>query len=158
MRTMAIVTVTCALSVLGTACSSSDDGASSSSGATSSSSGVEPQTFAEQATAGQKLYGESCAGCHGASGEGTARGPRVVGLDKGALPLDPPPTAKVRKTQFRTVADVADFAVKNMPADRPGSLAERDYWSILAFDLKANGVTLDKKLDLEVAKATVIHP
>ncbi|MBX3186303.1 MAG: c-type cytochrome [Labilithrix sp.] len=119
---------------------------------------AEPQTFAEQVTAGQKAYGDNCASCHGASGEGTANGPRVVGLDKGALSLDPPAGAQVRKAQFKTLADVAAFAVKNMPADRPGSLQEWEYWSILAFDLKANGVTLEKKLDLEVAKTIVLHP
>lgn len=137
------------------ACGSDD--ASSSGSTPATTTGTEPQTFAEQATAGQTLYGENCARCHGAGGEGTAQGPRVVGLDKGALPLDPPAGAKVRKTQFKTVADVAAFAVANMPADKPGSLKESEYWSILAFDLKANGVVLDKKLTLEVAQATAIH-
>src|SRR3954462_9552201 len=60
-----------------------------------------PSTFAEQVTLGGQLYGQKCAECHGASGEGSP-GPRVVGLDKGALPLDPPPTAKARKSQFKT--------------------------------------------------------
>lgn len=115
-----------------------------------------PATFAEQVTAGQKAYGEYCASCHGASGEGTAQGPRVVGLAAGALPLDPPPTAKVRKTKFETVADIAAFAVANMPANAPGSLEEEEYWSILAFDLKANGITLDHKLDASLAATLVI--
>ena len=111
-----------------------------------------PTTFAEQVTAGQQLYGQHCAECHGASGEGNP-GPAVVGLDKGALPLDPPAAAKARKTQFKTVADIASFVVANMPPKTPGSLKEEEYWSILAFDLKANGIDLgDKKLDMELAK------
>lgn len=115
-----------------------------------------PQTFAEQVTLGQTLYGQKCAQCHGASGEG-ADGPRVVGLDKGALPLDPPGTAKFRKSQFKTVADVAEFVVKNMPPDAPGSLTTDEYFSILAFDLKANGIDLDKqKLDADLAPTLVI--
>src|SRR5512146_2545483 len=65
-----------------------------------------PSTFAEQVTLGAQLYGQKCAECHGASGEGSP-GPRLVGLDKGALPLDPPPSAKARTSQFKTVADVA---------------------------------------------------
>src|SRR4051812_13070038 len=68
-----------------------------------------PATFAEQVALGQTLYGSNCASCHGGSGEGTSDAPAVVGLDKGALPLAPPPNAKYRKSQFKTVADIADF-------------------------------------------------
>jgi len=103
--------------------------------------------FASQAAAGQALYGKNCASCHGANGN-DGKAPPVVGLDKGALPLDPPATAKFRKTQFKTVADVADFVVKSMPPKAPGSLSADEYYAILAFDLKANGIDLgDKKLD-----------
>lgn len=111
-----------------------------------------PAHFAEQVALGQRLYGEKCAGCHGPSGEG-AKGPPVVGLDRGALPLDPPPTAQYRKSQFKTVMDIAEFVVKAMPPNAPGSLSEEEYFSILAFDLKANGIDLgDKKLDAALAK------
>jgi cytochrome c len=100
-----------------------------------------------------------CASCHGASGEGGKEAPRVVGVNQGALPLDPPPGAKFRKNQFHTAADIASFVVKNMPADAPGSLSEPQYWAILAFDLKANGVELGSKhLDGTTAASVVIHP
>src|SRR5688572_23508350 len=56
-----------------------------------------PTNFAEQVALGQKVYGAQCAGCHGNSGEGTKDGPAVVGLDKGALPLEPAATSKYRK-------------------------------------------------------------
>ncbi|HEX5099956.1 MAG TPA: cytochrome c [Polyangiaceae bacterium] len=103
--------------------------------------------FAAQAAAGQELYGKHCAECHGAHGN-DGKAPPVVGLDNGALPLDPPATAKFRKTQFKTVADVADFVVKSMPPKAPGSLSADEYYAILAFDLKANGIDLgDKQLD-----------
>lgn len=112
-----------------------------------------PANFAEQVALGQDLYGKQCAGCHGGSGEGTKDAPAVVGLDKGALPLDPPPNAQYRKTQFKTVADIADFVVKHMPPKAPGSLSAEEYFAILAFDLKANGIDLgEKKLDAELAK------
>jgi cytochrome c len=115
-------------------------------------------TFTEQATAGQALYGAHCASCHGASGEGK-KAPRVVGIAQGALPLDPPASAKYRKGQFHTAADIAGFVVKTMPADAPGSLTEDQYWAILAFDLKANGVDLGAKhLDGTSAAAVVVHP
>jgi cytochrome c len=111
-----------------------------------------PSTFAEQVTLGAQLYGQKCAECHGASGEGNP-GPRLVGLDKGALPLDPPPSAKARKSQFKTVADIAAFVVAAMPPKAPGSLSEQEYWAILAFDLKANGIDLGQtKLDAALAK------
>ncbi len=115
-----------------------------------------PQTFAEQVTLGQKLFGEKCASCHGDSGEGKTA-PKVVGLDQGALPLAPPPGAKYRKTEFKTVADVATFVVKSMPPKAPGSLTEEEYYAILAFDLKANGIDLgDKKLDGALAQTLEI--
>lgn len=113
-------------------------------------------TFEEQATQGQALYASNCASCHGASGEG-GPAPRLVGLDKGALPLDPPATATVRKTQFKTVADVANFAVANMPPGKAGSLSADEYLAILAFDLKANGLSLEQPLTLASA-ATIDIP
>lgn len=110
-----------------------------------------PQDFAAQVALGERLYGENCASCHGAAGEG-GRGPRVVGLAEGALPLDPPEGRKLRKTQFVTVADVATFAVETMPMGRPGSLSTEEYLAILAFDLKANGIDLgEETLTMEKA-------
>jgi cytochrome c len=113
-------------------------------------------TFAEQVTAGGQIYGQHCASCHGASGEGTDKAPRVVGLKDGALPLEPPPERKFRKTKFITVADVADFVAPNMPPGKGGSLAAEQYWAILAFDLKANGVELQSGLTPELAKTLTI--
>jgi mono/diheme cytochrome c family protein len=114
------------------------------------------EPFTVQAQKGGELYGRHCARCHGADGSGDV-GPRLVGLKEGALPLDPPATREFRHTQFRTVADVAAFAVAKMPKDEPGSLAAEDYWRILAFDLKANGIDLkDQHLDGTLAATLVI--
>jgi cytochrome c len=110
-----------------------------------------------QAEAGGKLFAKHCAKCHGDAGQGSKKAPPVVGKD--ALPLDPPATRKKRKTQFHTAADVAEFVVKNMPANKPGSLKTEEYLDILAFDLKANGVDVsDKTIDMETAKTIVLHP
>jgi S-disulfanyl-L-cysteine oxidoreductase SoxD len=116
-----------------------------------------PATFADQVTLGQKLYGAKCASCHGAGGEGGASAPRLVGLDKGALPLDPPASAKARRAQFKTAADVATFVVKNMPPGGDPELKEHDFWAILAFDLHANGVDLPHRLDASNANSVVLH-
>jgi S-disulfanyl-L-cysteine oxidoreductase SoxD len=115
-----------------------------------------PQTFAEQVQLGQKLYGDHCASCHGGSGEGHDKAPAVVGISKGALPLDPPAAAKFRKGQFKTVADIATFVTQNMPPGKGGSLTEEQYWAILAFDLHANGIDQAQKLDGTVAATLTI--
>jgi hypothetical protein len=94
--------------------------------------------------------------CHGDAGQGGKKAPPVVGKD--ALPLDPPAGAKVRKTKFHTAEDVFDFVKEKMPAKKPGSLKPDEYAAILAFDLTANGVKLDKKVTPEVAKSIVLHP
>ncbi|MEO6602296.1 MAG: hypothetical protein ABIQ16_20615 [Polyangiaceae bacterium] len=58
---------------------------------------------------------------------------------------------------MRTVADVADFVTTNMPPNAPGSLSADDYFSVLAFDLKANKIELgEKKLDAALAASLTI--
>lgn len=121
------------------------------------SPGLEPgapvpaTTFAEQVDHGRALYGQHCAKCHGANGEGD-EGPRLVGLKQGALPLDPPASRKVRKSRFVTVADVAEFVVTSMPPKKGGLLSGDQYLAILAFDLSANGIDLGRP-PLTMAKA-----
>jgi cytochrome c len=111
---------------------------------------------ADQVAAGGKLYGQYCAKCHGKGGEGTKKGPAVVG--KTALPLDPPATAKMRTTQFHTAQDVAAFVAAKMPGNKPGSLTVDQYYDILAFDLKANGVDVTgKKIDPKSAAEIKLH-
>jgi polar amino acid transport system substrate-binding protein len=113
-------------------------------------------TGTEQADEGGKLFGKHCAKCHGKAGEGTKKAPPVVGKD--ALPLDPPAAAKVRKTQFHTAQDVAQFVATKMPANKPGSLTADQYYDILAFDLKANGVDVSgKKIDPTTAAEIKLH-
>jgi mono/diheme cytochrome c family protein len=110
-----------------------------------------PGAFAEQAKAGEALYGAHCASCHGPNGN-DGKAPPVVGLKQGALPLSPPKKSKLRTLPFKTVADIAAFVVKTMPPKTPGSLSADEYYAILAFDLQANGIDLaDKKLDAALA-------
>ena len=105
---------------------------------------------------GGELYGKHCAKCHGDAGQGTDKAPAVVGAD--ALPKDPRPGAK-RDVPFSTAYDVGAWAMKHMPADKPGSLTNDEYLAIMAFDLKANGVDLGAEpLTLDGLKAIVLHP
>jgi len=122
---------------------------------TSTQTSVEGLTFADQVARGGALYGANCAKCHGDAGQGTDKGPAVVG--EGVLPLDPPAAARHRKVQFRTALDVFLWVKETMPADAPGSLTDAQYVEILAFDLKANGVELKTPLDAEVAKGLALH-
>jgi cytochrome c len=93
---------------------------------------------------GEKLYTENCASCHGDLGEGsiTSRGriPPVVGPM--ALPLEPPPGAKVRKQPFRTARDLYEFVKTSMPPGMGNSLPDQEYLDIVVFSLKTNGVDL----------------
>ena len=124
-----------------------------------------------QVAEGAKLFAKNCAKCHGNAGQGTKKAPAVVGKD--ALPLDPPATAKVRKTQFHTAQDVAAVRRRRRcRRNKPGSLTADEYYAILAFDLKANGVDVsNKKIDphdgrrdqaalimFHVVRLATIHP
>jgi cytochrome c len=110
----------------------------------------------DQVAAGATLYAANCAKCHGPLGKGTSKAPPVVGDN--ALPLEPPSGAKLRKTQFHTAKDVLDFIRVNMPLGKPGSLSEDEYASILAFDLKANGIDLrHERVNEATASSFVLH-
>jgi mono/diheme cytochrome c family protein len=111
-------------------------------------------TAEEQVKQGGELYGAHCAKCHGASGEGGEKAPPVVG--QGVLPAEPRSGSK-RTVQFNTAADVYAFVKRTMPGDDPGSLSDHEYLAILAFDLSANGVKLDKPLDEAGAQAIALH-
>jgi cytochrome c len=132
-------------------------GCSSAEGLAPAAEAPQPLTFEGQASRGKELYATSCAGCHGASGEGTLKAPRLVGLAQGALPLEPRPGQR-RKHEFKTALDVAEFASKYMPANAPGSLPTQDYWDILAFALKANGLDLGATRLDESTAANVVIP
>jgi cytochrome c len=96
----------------------------------------------DQASSGKDLYVKNCAACHGSGGEGGAvpeqfgklagmKAPRIVG--PGFLP------------GMKDVGQVYDFARKNMPGDKPGSLKSEEYLDIISFALQANGVKPDGK-------------
>lgn len=97
----------------------------------------------EQKVAGATLFEKHCAECHGALGKGKGDVPAVVG--EGAL------------SRFTNAQELFDFVSKEMPRDAPGSLKEGEYWAILAFDLKANGVDLDETLGPQNAASYVLH-
>jgi mono/diheme cytochrome c family protein len=97
----------------------------------------------EQKAAGATLFEKHCAKCHGALGQGKDGTPAVVG--EGAL------------ARFTTAQELFDFVSKEMPKDAPGSLEPGQYWAILAFDLRANGIDVDGTLGPDNASTYVLH-
>ena len=111
--------------------------------------------LAAQIEQGKQLYAANCAKCHGDAGQGTGKGPPVVGKD--AFPQKPKSGAQ-RDVEFHTAADVFSWTSQHMPGDAPGTLSTDQYLAIFAFDLTANGSKLDKPLDGPAAQAIVLHP
>jgi mono/diheme cytochrome c family protein len=83
---------------------------------------------------GARVYDAECASCHGATGTGARGVPELVG--PGALPLHRP-----KRQPFRTAQDVFDYTSREMPLPPKykGSLAEKDYWSVVSFLVRAKG-------------------
>ncbi|HMD50207.1 MAG TPA: cytochrome c [Bryobacteraceae bacterium] len=77
-----------------------------------------------QAARGVTTFGQSCAGCHALATEGKA-------------PLVGDPFWK--SFAQKSVADLLEFVITNMPNGTPGSLDETTYRDIVALMLKSNG-------------------
>jgi polar amino acid transport system substrate-binding protein len=88
------------------------------------------QDLSDQASSGGQVYGERCAGCHGAELEGADRNPSL----KGDVFID------------RWVgSDLAAFVerLRTMPADAPGSLTASQYAGLAAFLLNMNRAAIN---------------
>ncbi|MHB8109742.1 MAG: c-type cytochrome [Syntrophorhabdaceae bacterium] len=97
----------------------------------------------DQASNGKVLYAKNCAVCHGANGEGGTV-PEQFGKNlagKKASPVAGPGYLP----KMKTAGQAYDFARKNMPADKPGSLKNDEYLEIISFVLQANNVPPDGK-------------
>jgi mono/diheme cytochrome c family protein len=85
-----------------------------------------PLTFTDtQARQGRAVFGGTCAGCHGDN---------LAGLE------GPPLKGDVFARWFEgPVADLFNFIMSSMPADRPGTLSPQRTAQILAYILDGNG-------------------
>jgi mono/diheme cytochrome c family protein len=92
-----------------------------------------------QSQRGMFVYGQSCAGCHGESGEGDADTPALVG--EGALPRDPNEGAEPRPP-FDTAGDVFAYVKGSMPPTSPGSLSDAEYWAVVRYLVEERGATV----------------
>jgi cytochrome c len=96
----------------------------------------------KQAANGKVLYGKYCASCHGANGEG-GMVPQQFGKLAGTKV--PPVVGPGYLPKMKTAGEAYEFAKKNMPGDKPGSLKSKEYLDIISFALQANGVKPDGK-------------
>lgn len=83
-----------------------------------------PSYLAMQARAGQTLFYEHCAECHGASGTGTY-GPGLLHDDG--------------NVQWQPVSYVYSYMQQHMPAGDASALKKDEYIDIMAFLLKSQG-------------------
>jgi cytochrome c len=97
---------------------------------------------ADQAASGKELYVKNCAVCHGAGGEG---GPVPQQFGKLAGKAAPRLVGPGFLPGMKSVGEVYEYAKKNMPGDKPGSLKDSEYLEIISFDLQANGIQPDGK-------------
>lgn len=74
---------------------------------------------AEQATAGEKIYGSICTGCHN------------LGSHSGQV--------FAQKWKGRPLADLYEQVAFKMPEDDPGSLSPTESAQVVAYILKTNG-------------------
>jgi len=93
---------------------------------------------------GAPIFAARCAACHGASGEGTAAGPRLV---------DPTPfQAGVNQPTIGNywpyATTVWDYIHRAMPFDSPGSLTNDEVYALTAYLLAQNAVIgADERMD-----------
>jgi len=79
---------------------------------------------AAQATRGQKVYTDSCAGCHGDDLSGSGQAPALAGKDFNVDWID------------LSVGDLFDRTKGTMPADKPGTLTAEQASDVIAFLLQ----------------------
>jgi mono/diheme cytochrome c family protein len=84
--------------------------------------GALPEPSNEQLSRGRVLYERHCATCHRPAGEA-------------------PVLTREQITPMGTAQGLFDFVRVAMPQNAPGSLAEQEYWDILAYLLAETGVT-----------------
>ena len=97
------------------------------------SAGAQPAGQPGSVPAGQEVYMNRCAGCHGEALDGQGGGGRTFPALVGAHTVPDYPNA----------ATLYDYIRRSMPYNRPGSLSDEDTLSVVAFLLNQNGLLAD---------------
>ena len=92
--------------------------------ATATATPGQATSYGTLSESGKRVFGTSCAVCHGSSGQGGV-GPAIIG-------------DKQRLAKYQTAHDLLSFISNSMPQGRPGSLTRQQYVDILAFLLTQN--------------------
>jgi cytochrome c len=94
--------------------------------------------------AGQAIYAQTCASCHGAQGEGIMPFyPRLVGRDAIAEKFPFGATAGLPRTignYWPYATTVFDYVRRAMPLTAPGSLTNDEVYAVTAYLLSANQI------------------
>lgn len=104
------------------------------------------------ASAGRAVYADHCASCHGAEGEGTPRGARLVGrIANDAFPFGAESSGDEPKTigsYWPYATTIYDYTNRAMPFDRPGSLSADEVYAVVAWMLWKNRIiSEDQRMD-----------
>jgi cytochrome c len=90
--------------------------------------------------AGEKVYVEKCAACHGEFGESAGRWPQVAG-GQGSLAADDP--VKTVGSYFAHLSTVIDYVRHAMPFGDPQSLSNDELYAVVAYLLFLNDIVDD---------------
>jgi mono/diheme cytochrome c family protein len=93
---------------------------------------------------GRSVYESTCAGCHGAKGEGSPVYPALAG-GRGTLKSNDPVLTVGSYWPYATT--VWDYINRAMPYTNPGSLAPSQVYAVTAYVLFMNGI-IDKHAEL----------
>jgi cytochrome c len=93
---------------------------------------------------GMPIYTAQCAGCHGASGEGTPAGPRLID----AAPFEAGVNQPTVGNYWPYATTVWDYIHRAMPFNAPGSLSTDEVYALTAYLLAQNGIIgADDRMD-----------
>jgi cytochrome c len=99
------------------------------------------QTGRDVAATGGLLFERNCQSCHGEHGEGTDKGPAVLGKKR------------IGK-RFKNAQLLFEFIEKEMPKDNPGSLDVAQCWNLVTFMVAASGKKVEDRLSESNAEDT----
>jgi S-disulfanyl-L-cysteine oxidoreductase SoxD len=88
---------------------------------------------------GEPIFAARCASCHGAAGEGTSSGPRLVDPSPYQVGVNQPTIGNY----WPYATTVWDYIHRAMPFDAPGSLTSDEVYAVTAYLLAENGIIGD---------------
>jgi S-disulfanyl-L-cysteine oxidoreductase SoxD len=88
------------------------------------------------AAQGRQVFAQKCIGCHGANGEGTPAGPRLIDATPFKTGVTPPTVGNY----WPYATTVFDYINRAMPFDKPGSLTADEVYALTAYLLSENKI------------------